>query len=222
MYRRFFYQLKQYLGFTNKESRGFVLLIPVLLILAMIPQVIQKINAKSRVAQSVEIQVLIDSLEQVGFEFVKSPMPIQASLDTAPSINQSSLKRIPFSEADSVTLQIVPGIGPSMASRIIRFRESLGGMHSKNQLLDVYGLKEEVAAGIWEYFDFESGISKKVLINEWEVSELAKHPYIGYGEAKVIVAYRNQHGKYTNPDDLLNVKIFTSEWINKISPYLDF
>lgn len=55
MYRKFFYQLKQYLGFTNKESRGFVLLIPVLLILAMILQVIQKVNAKSRVAQSGEI-----------------------------------------------------------------------------------------------------------------------------------------------------------------------
>lgn len=161
-------------------------------------------------------------MEQVGFEFVKTPKPIQAPLDTAPSINQSSLKRIPFSEADSVTLQIVPGIGPAMASRIIKFRESLGGMHSKNQKQDVYGLKEEVADGIWEYIDFESGISKKVQINEWDVSELAKHPYIGYGEAKVIVANRNQHGKYTNADDLLNVKIFTSKWINKISPYLDF
>ncbi|WP_268033761.1 hypothetical protein [Algoriphagus sp. PAP.12] len=87
----------------------------------MIPQLIQKINAKSRVAQSGEIQMLIDSLDQVGFEFVKSPMPIQAPLDTAPPINQSSLKRIPFSEADSITLQIVPGIGPAMASRIIKY-----------------------------------------------------------------------------------------------------
>jgi len=63
MYRGFFYQLKQYLGLTNKESKGFVLLIPVLLILAMISQLIQKINAKSWVAQSGEIQLLIDSLE---------------------------------------------------------------------------------------------------------------------------------------------------------------
>ena len=95
------------------------------------------INLKFRVAQSDEILALIDSLEQVGFEFVKSPKPIQAPLDIAPSINQSSLKRIPFSETDFVTLQIVPGIGPEVASRIIKFRESLGEMHSKNQLQEV-------------------------------------------------------------------------------------
>jgi len=64
-------------------------------------------------------------------------MPIQTPLDTAPPINQSSLKRIPFSEADSGTLQIVFGIGPAMASRIIKFLEPLVGMHSKNQLQDV-------------------------------------------------------------------------------------
>jgi DNA uptake protein ComE-like DNA-binding protein len=54
------------------------------------------------------------------------------------------------------------------------------------------------------------------------VEELAKHPYISYQEAKVLVAYRLQHGPYHQLDDLLRVKIFKADWVKKIGPYLDF
>jgi DNA uptake protein ComE-like DNA-binding protein len=38
----------------------------------------------------------------------------------------------------------------------------------------------------------------------------------------VIVAYREQHGLYTQADDLLKIKIFNEEWLERLKPYLEF
>ncbi|MEX2593115.1 MAG: helix-hairpin-helix domain-containing protein [Anditalea sp.] len=127
-----------------------------------------------------------------------------------------------FSEADSIVLQVVPGIGQVLAGRIIKYRESLGGFHQEQQLLEVYGVTEEVAKKVFEYFSFTPAIHKKLKVNEWEAGELAEHPYINYGPAKVIVAYRKQHGNYNSAEDLLKIKIFNEDWLDRVRPYLVF
>ncbi|MFC3415103.1 ComEA family DNA-binding protein [Algoriphagus hitonicola] len=217
--------MKVSFGFSQKESRGFVLLIPFLLILILLPNVFDWINSSRADTQQIQLSSKIDSLEQVGFFKVSSSRPLFNPEDTAKTSSSDrleSIQRIPFSESDSVTLQIVPGIGPTLAARIVKYRENLGGFHSQEQLLEIYGIKEEVVENLWEYFEFDPGIRRKVKINELDVPELAKHPYIGYGEAKVLVAYRKQHGDFSNSEDLLKIKIFKAEWVNKIEPYLEF
>jgi DNA uptake protein ComE-like DNA-binding protein len=37
-----------------------------------------------------------------------------------------------------------------------------------------------------------------------------------------VLAYRLQHGPYANVEDLLKIKIFKPEWVEKIAPYLRF
>ena len=130
--------------------------------------------------------------------------------------------RLPFSQADSVVLQIVPGIGALTAGRIIKHRESLGGFIQIAQLNEVYGLKPETIPIIWEYFDFDPGIKKKISINTVELEDLSKHPYITFQEAKVLIAFRKQHGTFSGPRDLLKIKIFKEEWVMKLAPYLQF
>ncbi len=226
MRARFFYWLKVYLGFSSKESRGFVLLIPVLLLFVISTGVFRKIRKIKAENFHVQFLATIDSIQASGIVLVSSPFPVFNPQDTIVKKSNSkqleNLNRIPFSEADSVTLQIIPGIGQSTASRIVKFRESIGGLHSKNQLTEVYGLKPETIDAIWEYFDFSSAIFKKVKINQIEADELAKHPYVSYAEAKVLIAYRKQHGSFQSSDDFLKIRIFKQEWIDKIAPYLDF
>jgi DNA uptake protein ComE-like DNA-binding protein len=226
MRARFFYWLKVYLGFSRKESRGFVLLIPVLMALVISVGVLKQVRRVN--GQNFHLQYLetLDSLHVAGIVPISSPNPVFNPQDTVNKTSNSkqldNLNRIPFAEADSVILQIVPGIGQSTASRIVKFRENMGGLHSKNQLNEVYGLKPETIDAIWEYFDFSSFIFRKVRINQVEVDELAKHPYFSYAEAKVLIAYRKQHGTYQNPEDFLKIRIFKQEWIDKVTPYLDF
>ncbi|GAA0879065.1 hypothetical protein GCM10009119_20330 [Algoriphagus jejuensis] len=223
---RFFYWMKFYLGFSGKESRGFLVVIPFLLILGIIPGVLKFL--KNRQAESTYIAYLsrLDSLENLQIQLVASPLPTFNPQDTV-KLNRNqkqldNLNRIAFSEADSITLQIVPGVGPGTAGRIIKYREQLGGFYSRLQLLEVYGVKEELAQSLWEFFDFDPLIFRKIRINDASLDDIASHPYISYGEAKVLVAYRNQHGSFTAAADLANIKIFRMEWIEKIRPYLEF
>ncbi|MCK5545076.1 MAG: helix-hairpin-helix domain-containing protein [Desulfobulbaceae bacterium] len=47
---------------------------------------------------------------------------------------------IPINEADAELLTIIPGIGPSLAARIIDFREQRGRIENLDQLLKVHGI----------------------------------------------------------------------------------
>jgi len=223
---KFFYWLKTSLGFSNKESRGFLLLTPFLLIFAFSPYLLSAIKNKDTQLFLTNYQAKLDSLALLEVKAIESPLPLFNPADTA-KMNSSTKKtanlvKIDFTEADSILLQIVPGIGAALGGRIIKYREQLGGFHSPNQLSEIYGLKPETIEEIWNYFEFSPKITRKIPINLAELDELSKHPYISYGEAKVLIAYRNQHGNYSSGTDLKQIKIFKSEWIDKISPYLSF
>lgn len=223
---RFFFFLKTYLGFSQKESRGFLLFIPFLLILGISPYALSHLKNRRGDALFYAYRAKLDSLRLSGTEVLEPPLPSFNPLDTVSAQSRKNrakgVQKISFSEADSVTLQIVPGIGPASASRIIKYREALGGFHHKDQLGEVFGLKKETIEGLWEYFDFDQKIFRKIPINTCALEDLAKHPYISYQEAKVLLAFRNQHGPYENSGDLLQIKIFKKEWVDQIIPYLDF
>jgi competence protein ComEA len=223
---RVFYWMKFYLGFSGKEARGFFVLIPFMIAFGLTPTILKGVKNKKAAAEFGIYQGRLDSLEQLQVKLISSPLPTfnpQDTVKTSRSQRQAEeLNRLPFSEADSVLLQIVPGIGPGTAGRIIKYREQLGGFHSERQLLEVYGVKEETMLAIWDFFEFDPQIFKKIEINTGGVEDIAEHPYISYGEAKVLTAYRKQHGRFNSIDDLLKIKIFKTAWVQKLHPYLEF
>lgn len=225
MRSKLFYWLKSYLGFSRKESHGFLLLLPFLGLLVVAPIVIRQIKASNSLDFHEKFIFQIDSMEKAGLVLIKSPGPLFNPQDTvkksALEKQLDNIQRISFSEVDSVILQIVPGIGPGSAGRIIKYREDLGGFFSIQQLGEVYGMKPETIELMWQFFEFNPHIFRKIKLNQSTVEEISSHPYVTYGEAKVIVAYRNQHGSFQSVDDLLKIRIFKEEWIRKLKPYLD-
>lgn len=228
---KIYFFLKSYFGFSKRESRGFVLVIPALIVLYLIPLgfdwLVRKKNEKDYLAYSDKIDSLVlagwipsDINYQNQSIGSRSDTIKKASAYQKPKTPQ--LNKMSFSEADSIVLQIVPGIGQTMAGRIVKFRENIGGLHSKDQLLEVYGMTPEVLEKVFDYFEFEPGVKNKILINQADVNTLSKHPYINYGSAKVIVAFREQHGPYQSSSDLLKIKIFNEEWVERLNPYLEF
>lgn len=226
MRQKLFFWLKIHLGFSAKESRGFLLLIPCLVFLVGASQVLAW--AKNRSAEKLYQHYLdqVDSLELAGIPLRISPLPTFDPEDTLRSFPSNKvsdrIQRLPFSASDSILLQIVPGIGRLTAGRIIKHREHLGGFVHVDQLKEVYGLKPETITLIWEYFDFDTVAPRQIDLNNLSVEELTRHPYMSYQEAKVLVAYRLQHGPFLQVEDLLRIKIFKADWVAKISPYLSF
>ncbi|WP_375583896.1 ComEA family DNA-binding protein [Cyclobacterium xiamenense] len=234
---KLFYFLKSYLGFTRKESRGFVFVIPLLLVLHAVPQLISEYLRSTEQKKYRQYLEMAEATPEIslqptaGSDPSPHPPPFQEAGNDKPTQKKAtqlsrpetpSLNTVPFPEAGSVELQMVSGVGPVLSARIEAFREKLGGFHSPEQLLEVYGVDAELAQKIYEVFPFQAKIMRTLAINEAAVGELANHPYIGYGEAKVMVAYRQQHGAYSSAADLLQIKIFTPEWVDRIAPYLSF
>lgn len=231
MKAKFYFFLKSYFGFSQRESRGLVIVFPVLFLLYLFPSVYDWMLTKKNEQQYELYLEKIDSLIQTGWQPYQSNLSqAYKTSDQDTSRNRNNyqrpkspqLNKMLFTEADSIVLQIVPGIGQTMAGRVVKFRENLGGLHHKEQLLEVYGMTPEVLDRVFEYFEFEPKIFRKLAVNQLDVSTLAQHPYINYGAAKVIVAYREQHGSYTQASDLLNIKIFNEEWLERLKPYLEF
>jgi DNA uptake protein ComE-like DNA-binding protein len=52
--------------------------------------------------------------------------------------------------------------------------------------------------------------------------ELSSHPYIGYSKARLLIAFRNTHGKIKNRHELMRAALFDSTVVEKILPYCLF
>ena len=128
---------------------------------------------------------------------------------------------ITLNEADTTRWKMIPGIGTSYASRIVKYRELLGGYVRKDQLLEVYGLNEELYARISPYITPDS-VWRPLPVNLAEFSELLRHPYLNYEQVQAIFNLRRKKGKIETIRELAMLDQFTQEDIKRLEPYLEF
>ena len=186
----------------------------------------------------------VTELDRKSFEkAVSSSSPKtkrEAPIFKAPSKNQASAYRpfkvwtkqevkktipkgpliISLNFADSAGWESLPGIGPVLASRIIKYKDRLGGFHSTGQLREVYGLADSVFEQIIPRVLSDSQGIRKIDINMAGIEELRRHPYLNWQSAKAIVRYREAHGLFENIDQLKDIWNLPPETIEKISYYL--
>lgn len=144
---------------------------------------------------------------------------IYKSINTTKS-NSNTYRIIEINTADTSDFISLPGIGSKLAWRIVNFRDKLGGFHNINQIAETYGLPDSTFQKIKSYLKLTDPNVKKININTASVDELKTHPYIRYQLARPIVAYREQHGLFSKPEDLKKIMIVTDEVFLKIAPYL--
>lgn len=129
---------------------------------------------------------------------------------------------IELNTCDSAKLTSLYGIGPVYASRIIKYRNLLGGFVDKAQLLEVYGIDSTLYLSIHKKVTIENLTISQIKINTAEWKDIVKHPYIDKDKANLLLNYRNEHGAYENFAILIKNNILTAEFVNKITPYIDF
>ena len=143
------------------------------------------------------------------------------TLRVAPPPRRKPLS-VELNSADTTTLQLLHGIGPAYARRIVRYRERLGGFTSKEQLLEVYGFTPDLLAHIAPYITVDTQYIRKIDINSVALKQLIKHPYIEYYQARDIVNLRNRGIRFGSPEDLLSVPSMADSNVERLLPYLLF
>lgn len=114
----------------------------------------------------------------------------------------------------------IPGIGPAYASKILAYREALGGFVSPRQLDDIEG----VPYGVSRWFRVAqqgSGV-QQLAINRADFKTLVRHPYLSYEQTKAIVTLRQRIGRLRSWDDLKGCGLFTEGDIQRLQPYVRF
>jgi competence ComEA-like helix-hairpin-helix protein len=126
---------------------------------------------------------------------------------------------ISLNSADSMSWEQLPGIGPVLAARIVKYREKLGGFHSLSQLKEVYGITDSVYEKIGPLIKTDKGTVKKIDLNNSSLEELKKHPYLRWQTASAIIRYREANGIFHSLEDLNKIWSLTPETLLKIIPY---
>ncbi|MGV3502190.1 MAG: ComEA family DNA-binding protein [Adhaeribacter sp.] len=141
----------------------------------------------------------------------------------APPIRPGRGRLQPFdiNTADTSQLKRIRGIGPVLSGRIVRFRDKLGGFAQLSQLAEVYALPPEVVDSLHKYVFIRPGFSpQQIALNTASLQQLQAHPYLGFRLARLIVAYRSQHGPFQRLEDLGRIHQFPAAQLEKVRPYL--
>ncbi|MBS1936130.1 MAG: helix-hairpin-helix domain-containing protein, partial [Bacteroidetes bacterium] len=132
----------------------------------------------------------------------------------------SRISDIDINTTDTSALIALPGIGNKLASRIINFREKLGGFYSVDQVAETYGLPDSTFQKIKPHLKVNDVTVRKININTTDANVLKQHPYIKWNIANAIVQYRLQHGTFKSIEEIQQIAIITQELFRKIAPYL--
>jgi DNA uptake protein ComE-like DNA-binding protein len=138
------------------------------------------------------------------------------------NLSKQAAKMVPFdiNLADSATLEQLPGIGPVLSKRIVRYRHLLGGFYDTGQLKEVYGLTDSLLTIIGPRFFADTATIRKINLNVVSERELAHHPYIGKYTARAIVTYRSGVQKINCIDELKVNGLISDEDLKKLKKYL--
>lgn len=129
---------------------------------------------------------------------------------------------VELNAADSTSLETIRGIGPAFSSRIVRYKNRLGGFYRKEQLREIYGMDSIKYAELADQVKVDASAIQKINVNTATFDELKKHPYLSYKQMNAIIQYRKQHGGYTSITDLKKVAILNEATLSKIEPYLSY
>lgn len=132
------------------------------------------------------------------------------------------IQPVELNSADSSQLVSLRGIGPVYAMRILKYRNLLGGFHSKEQLLEVYGISEETFHGISDFVRSDSLKVERLRLNFSDFNDFIRHPYFKREHVDAILNFRQKHGPFSSEKQLLTERLVDSVTFARLKPYITY
>lgn len=211
--------------FTKGEQRGIIALV-VLCILAFIaPRIylyVKPVSQADNSAAQQQVAAFIAEYERSQSDRVEvdtddvQPAKYISAKATDGDVTQRALD---INKATAADFEKLRGIGPVLATRIVKFRGVLGGFASVAQLREVYGLPDSTYRAISSALRVQAGQVQQLNINTGSYKDFKAHPYLR-PFAKDIESYRGKNGNYKQVADLKNITGITDSIYRKMAPYI--
>ncbi len=241
---------KDWFYFNKSERRGLLVLYIVLVIIAFTPTIVRSIKqAKeepqvdySRYYEQLDDLVIIEKNSKpttldTGYSNQKKKElhtnSISATnLSQARENNQSNEKLvkqniskqqtpIDINKASAQDLEQLPGIGPVLSTRIVKFRNSLGGFVRISQVGETFGIEPEVFNQIKSSLVLDTSfVPQKIDFNSYSAEQLQAHPYISPQLAKQIVNYREKVHPFESREDVEALYFMDEELYQRLKDYI--
>ena len=127
--------------------------------------------------------------------------------------------KIEINSADTSEWMLLKGIGTVLSNRIVNYRKKLGGFVSTNQLLEVYGIKQEVVDNNIHIMTVDTAFVVPININIASIGKLREHPYMDFYKAQAIVEHRKTTS-FKNSEEVLKLEPFANVDWNILKFYL--
>ncbi len=206
--------LKEWFDFTRRERRSsFIMLILIVSI------------AGSRFIIPVR-KMTIEEFPVEVRDSVNEYVSRVSFYSTGSSYRERSVNRqkplLDINNCDSAALEAMPGLGPVLSARIVKYRNLLGGFASADQLKEVYGLSEETFNLVRGRIFADTSAIRKIKINVADYKQLIRLPYFEKYEVTAILKYLELNGRISGMSDLVDNKLIAPEKESKLRPYLEF
>lgn len=126
---------------------------------------------------------------------------------------------VDLNSADTAALKLLPGIGSYYASRIVDYRERLGGYIRPEQILEIDVLPDSLV----QWFTVADTVPyRRIKVNSDALSVMRNHPYMNFYQARAITDLRKSVGVIKSAARLTLIEEFTGQDLIRLAPYLDF
>ena len=156
--------------------------------------------------------------------FIQYDSLASETIDTAQfqkntNFQNEQIVSLEINSADSTDLLKlkIPGY---LISKILVYREQLGGYSNSFQLLEIYHFPEYIFERIHSTLQVNTSLIQPLGINTKSEEELALHPYLSFKEAKAIVLFRKNNGEFKTQDDFNKIIALPDETKDRLKPYL--
>ena len=209
-----FEPLKDWFGYTRRERRSSFIL---LLLIAAVAGIRLIVPAPD---------ITVEMLPTGPFDIIQDTIPgkkMTAGYQVYQPVKVRQFKKaLDINSCDSASLEALPGLGPVLSARIIKYRNLLGGFASVEQLREVYGLPEETFNLVSGMLVADSADVIKININDADYKKLIRLPYFERYDVAAILKYRELNGRVEGIGELVENKIISGETAARVRPYLDF
>lgn len=107
-----------------------------------------------------------------------------------------------------------------ITSRILKYRNLLGGYYCMNQLNEVYDMNDSVLFELKKHFYIDSLNISVLSVNNSSYLELLHHPYFNKEEVKLILKYREFKKSCINLNEFYSSGLLPDTVLFKVVPYL--